>query len=224
MRVSTRPTQCPILTSASEKRPLSRWRPVSCVSSGHFRVQVPFTSHIVGSLFPKEQVPASTPHPHEVGTTLTPIVAFPCGRTESARILWAVAGSTLCSGERRGRYCDREIALVRAMSGGAECSVPRVVVLAGTRQKKSDEPGFVVRLDALPHKEECYGRSAEDGYRCASRCRGRERGTGERKLRNDEGCRRGGNQSFETQLYDDEKKSLNSRTPTSTLRLSRQPK
>ena len=190
---------------------------ILCVSAVH-------TSYS-GIALPQRAGPGlHPPPPREVGTTLTPIVAFPCGRTESARILWAVAGSTLCSGERRGRYCDREIALVRAMSGGAECSVPRVVVLAGTRQKKSDEPGFVVRLDALPHKEECYGRSAEDGYRCASRCRGRERGTGERKLRNDEGCRRGGNQSFETQLYDDEKKSLNSRTPTSTLRLSRQPK
>ena len=101
-----------------KKRPLSRWRPVSCVSSGHFRVQVPFTSRIVGSLFPKEQVPASAPHPpREVGTTLTPIVAFPCGRTESARILRAVASSTLCSGERRGRHCDRDIALLRAIVG-----------------------------------------------------------------------------------------------------------
>jgi hypothetical protein len=38
-----------------------------------------FLRRIVGSLFPKEQVPASIPPtPREAGTTLTSIVAFPC--------------------------------------------------------------------------------------------------------------------------------------------------
>jgi hypothetical protein len=56
---------------------------VNCVNSGHFRVHAPCTSRIVEPLFPKEQVPASIPPtPREVGTTLTPIVAFPCMRTD----------------------------------------------------------------------------------------------------------------------------------------------
>ena len=44
-----------------------------------------FTSRIVGPLFPKERVPTSNPvTPREVGTTVTPIVAFPCVRTKFA--------------------------------------------------------------------------------------------------------------------------------------------
>ena len=41
----------------------------------------------MGSLFPKEQVPASNPPypPREAGTTLMPIVAFPCVRTKHQR-------------------------------------------------------------------------------------------------------------------------------------------
>ena len=48
-------------------------------------MHAPHTSCIVEPLFPKEQVPASIPTPREVGTTLTPIVAFPCARTECRR-------------------------------------------------------------------------------------------------------------------------------------------
>jgi hypothetical protein len=45
-------------------------------------VYVPLAVVYVEPLFPKEQVPASIPPPpREVGTTLTPIMAFPCVRT-----------------------------------------------------------------------------------------------------------------------------------------------
>ena len=45
-----------------------------------------FLRRIVGSLFPKEQVPASIPPtPREAGTTLTAIVAFPCVGTNHRR-------------------------------------------------------------------------------------------------------------------------------------------
>ena len=107
-------------------RQLCQFRTFSCASAVY--------KSYSGIALPQRAGPGlHPPPPREVGTTLTPIVAFPCGRTESARILRAVASSTLCSGGgaiaiERLRWCAR-------WSGGVECSVPWVVVLAGTRQK-----------------------------------------------------------------------------------------
>ena len=92
----------------------------------------PLTSHILGSLFPKERVPASIPQapPREVGTTLASIVTFP-----------------VRAGNFQREYCEFKFDLHSGASGGGAARIVRDGMLDPVRR------GSVGRL-AL-HRSTC---------------------------------------------------------------------
>jgi hypothetical protein len=115
---------------------------------------VSFMRRIVGSLFPKEQVPASIPPtPREAGTTLTPIVAFPCVRKNFRREY-----SGCCKFDTAQRASADGFAIERS-----RCSAPWLFCVATRPTNPTNAWGNALDWTQAPQGE-IHDRSEEDDY------------------------------------------------------------